>query len=87
MKLEKNLSDIVRSDFSVLTEDEQGMLRGGFGTIIPSGVSDPMVQNNCACSDNNCSCSNNCSVDGDNCNCGSKTTTQVPAGGIGRLVI
>lgn len=33
MKLKKDLSELVNSDYEPLTEDQEGMLKGGFGTI------------------------------------------------------
>lgn len=85
MKIEKRLSEMVKSDFIELTHDAEGKLRGGFGTIAPgNGGIDPQAANNCTCNGNNCTCNggdncdcpNFCATEGNNCKCGTTTTAE-----------
>lgn len=88
MKREKLLSEIVQSNYTELSRDAQGLLKGGFGSVSVSQMLDDFVQNNCACNSNNCNCSNrgcqgvnnNCACAGNNCNCsiGIKPTPAYP---------
>jgi hypothetical protein len=80
-----SILDEVNTDFTPLTRDSEGNLRGGFGTIFVSPAV-ARLANNCMCNRNNCDClltpathpNNNCDcskIDGDytpvsnNCNC------------------
>lgn len=75
MKLNKQISELVQTDFVPVEETKEGLLRGGFGEILAEKDS-TRVRNNCACNGNNCDCPNGkCEVSGDNCNCGTTTTT------------
>ncbi len=91
MKL-NNILEEVRTDYTPLTRDAEGNLRGGFGTIY-STVSGDSTVNNCACGSNNCNCMtgqratpvNNCTCPGnsgsfnaskDNCGCETVSTSN-----------
>ncbi len=73
---EKTLKEFLES-IPVLEKSELGVLRGGFGAISGTGISDPMGNSgncgtNCSCtnigcnSGDNCGCNNNCGI---NCDC------------------
>lgn len=70
--MKKNrLSDVVKSDYTELSKDSQGILRGGFGSIeLPEGDGTNTV-NNCECNGNNCMCNGN-----NNCDCSTIKTKQ-----------
>lgn len=91
MRKEKLLSEIVQSNFTELSHDAQGLLKGGFGSVLSEQGTDDFVQNNCACDGNNCNCPikgsgvfNNCICGSNNCNCTtgptSPTSTGIPSG-------
>lgn len=92
MRKEKLLSEIVRSNYTELSHDAQGLLKGGFGSVPTEQAIDGFVQNNCVCNGNNCNCPNsgsdgvynNCVCGGNNCNCTtgptSPTSTGIPSG-------
>ena len=82
MKLNKQISELVQTDFVPVEETKEGLLRGGFGEISAGG--DPVdIANNCECNGNDCACYKNncdcpdgkCKVKGNNCDCGTTTTT------------
>ena len=56
MKLNKLLTDEVRSTFTPLTQDAEGELKGGFGSLLGTAPDGINANNNCLCSGNNCSC-------------------------------
>lgn len=66
------LSDVVKSDYTELSKDSQGILRGGFGSIELPGSDGTNWVNNCECPPpNNCMCNGN-----NNCNCSTIKTKQ-----------
>lgn len=71
MKLNKLLTDEVRSTFTPLTQDAEGELKGGFGSLLgTASPCDDDAANNCLCPDNNCNCSSRQQSDPkNNCNC------------------
>lgn len=83
MKRVSLLSEIVRNNYTELSQDAQGLLKGGFGSVIATERLVGEVQNNCVCNGNNCNCPtsyadgvyNNCACGDNNCNC---TTTGRP---------
>lgn len=84
MKREKLLSEIVHSNYTELSRDAQGHLKGGFGSVQVIHLTGVNAQNNCKCNGNNCNCPteetgvyNNCECNGNNCNC---TTTSSQSG-------
>lgn len=86
MKREKLLSEMVRSNYTELSHDAQGHLKGGFGSVHVAQLAEANAQNNCSCNGNNCDCPNshcpgvynNCECGQNNCNC----TTTSPQSGI-----
>lgn len=66
MKLNKQISELVQTDFVPVEETKEGLLRGGFGEV-ESADSAELVVNNCDCKGNNCVCYGN--------DCGPATTT------------
>lgn len=64
--MKKNrLSDVVKSDYTELSKDSQGILRGGFGSIKLPNSNGTNGVNNCMCPPpNNCMCNGN-----NNCDC------------------
>ncbi len=57
MKLTRLLSEDVRSNYTPLSRDSEGLLVGGFGSISLSGTAGTFAINNCVCNGtNNCSC-------------------------------
>lgn len=75
----KAIVSLVKNDFTPLEESKEGLLKGGFGSIIPPGAGPkPFSLDNCPCRGNNCPCPNSgCILDpkGNNCYCGTTTTT------------
>jgi len=76
----KKLSDVVATNFTILDETQEGLLRGGFGEILPDSTFTPNTANNCKCSEDNCNCHIKCKCSGDNCNCG--TTSGSTSGAV-----
>lgn len=88
---------MVHSNFTELSHDAQGLLKGGFGSVPTQQIAYSGAQNNCACNSNNCDCPNsrcsgvhnNCECGGNNCNCTvtidptSPPTTGIPSGLLG----
>ena len=57
MKLTRLLSEDVRSNYTPLSRDSEGLLVGGFGSISLGGTTGTFALNDCACNGrNNCSC-------------------------------
>lgn len=77
MKLNKQISELVQTDFAPVEETKEGFLRGGFGEITTFIYSDG-VENNCRCNGNNCLCNGG----KDNCDCTTTTTTTKPPIGV-----
>ena len=63
MRLKKNLSQLVESNFTPLSTNEEGLLRGGFGAMtfsearIDAGANYGLCFNTGSCNDG---CKNNC---------------------------
>lgn len=81
----KAIVSLVKNDFTPLEESKEGLLKGGFGSVIPPGAGPtPFSLDNCPCRDgrNNCPCPNSgCVLDhpkGNNCYCGTTTTPPPP---------
>ena len=86
MKLKVKLSDLV--EVSRMTEDQEGMLRGGFAMLTdPYECKHTAKNGNCSCNTNtmgcvgngNCSCNGDCQHNCDcNCNCEPTETPTEP---------
>ena len=75
-KIKKEMSSLVRSNFTPLVETKEGLLLGGFGEVFQSASIGLRTANNCSCDGNNCNCANGgCEVTGNNCTCNSTSTT------------
>ena len=83
MKLKKNLVQLVQSDYTPLQTSAEGLLRGGFGSVVVGTAS--MGDLNIACNKNpqckntqcaNPQCSNQCTIN----YCGPTTPTAAPSG-------
>lgn len=89
----KGIVSLVKNDFTPLEESKEGLLKGGFGSVIPPGSGPtPFSMDNCSCNGNNCHCPDSgCLVSnascrpsrrGNNCLCGTTrppvTTTPPP---------
>lgn len=89
MKIEKSISELVKTNYVPVEESKEGLLRGGFGEIFTES-NDVRVLNNCTCNGNNCLCkggkdncncpNGTCNAPRDNCICG--TSTPKAKGGL-----
>lgn len=77
----KGIVSLVKNDFTPLEESKEGLLKGGFGSVIPPGEGPtPFSLDNCRCNKgrDNCPCPNSgCAGGGgkgNNCYCGTTTT-------------
>ena len=88
----KEVISLVKNDFIPLEESKEGMLKGGFGSVIVQSESlSATATNNCMCDGNNCLCNNgkdNCNCPnggcnvpkgGNNCNCNTTTPSSTPS--------
>lgn len=87
----KGIVSLVKNDFTPLEESKEGLLKGGFGSVIPPGAGPtPFSLDNCRCNSDldNCYCPNSgCTVGsnrrcptrqiGNNCLCGTTTTPPI----------
>ena len=63
MRLKKNLSQLVESNFTPLCTDKEGLLRGGFGAMTFDAAAHVAARSNYLfCNNDNCNdgCSNDC---------------------------
>lgn len=76
MKIEKSISELVKTNYVPVEESKEGLLRGGFGEISEGTKADGGYiagLDNCQCGGNNCNCLNGChSETGNNCDCPGK---------------
>ena len=56
MKLNKQISELVQTNFVPVEEANEGLLRGGFGEILSAGVGQSEPAFNLVCPNGNCSC-------------------------------
>ena len=70
MRLKKNLSQLVESNFTPLSTDKEGLLRGGFGALKIDAINAAKLEANGFCRNPKCTngecdnpnCSNNCTI-------------------------
>ena len=70
MRLKKNLSQLVESNFTPLSTDKEGLLRGGFGALKIDAIRAAELEVNIDCKNpkctngecNNPNCSNECTI-------------------------
>ena len=55
MKLKRNLSQLVQTDYTPLVQTKEGQLRGGFGAI-DTGIEMTSKRFNIICKNDNCGC-------------------------------
>lgn len=83
MKLKKNLVQLVQSDYTPLQTSAEGLLRGGFGSVVVGkaiiGDFKANICKNPECRNGECDnpmCSNQCTIN----YCGPTTPTAAPSG-------
>lgn len=83
MKLKKNLVQLVQSDYSPLQTSAEGLLRGGFGSVVvgiaTTSSLDVNICKNPTCKNGECAnpqCSNQCTIN----YCSPTTPTAAPSG-------
>lgn len=79
----KEVISLVNNDFIPLEESKEGLLKGGFGSVIQSATPLVTTIDNCPCNKDNCDCPDGgCWLpykDSNNCSCGVTTPTSTPS--------